>query len=55
MSGICVLYLPIGVGTFHMETASDQFARSAAMLREVLGEEQVICPEGGLLSVVAVS
>lgn len=53
MRGIRVLYLPIGVGTFHMETASDQFARSVAMLREVLAGEQVICPEGGLLSVDA--
>ncbi|MBP3216961.1 MAG: fucose isomerase [Lachnospiraceae bacterium] len=53
MSKVSVLYLPIGVGTFHMETASDQFARSAAMLREVLSGEEVICPEGGLLSTAA--
>ncbi len=44
-------YLPVGVGTFHMETAADQFSRSAALLRSI--DPEVTVPEAPLLSVEA--
>ena len=45
------IYLPIGVGTFHMESARAQFEKSAALLREIDGS--VLCPDDMLLSVDA--
>ena len=43
------LYLPIGVGTFHLESAKVLFDRSAALLRQI--EPDVVCPDEMLLSV----
>ena len=43
-----LLYLPIGVGTFHLESAKEQFERSAALLRQI--EADVVCPDAMLLS-----
>ena len=42
------LYLPIGVGTFHMESAQAQFAKSVACLRQI--DPSVVCPDEMLLS-----
>ena len=42
-------YLPIGVGTFHMESASDQFERSKRVLKEI--SEDIVCPEEMLLDI----
>ena len=47
-SGFTVLYVPIGVGTFHMESARAQFASSAACLRTLA--EDVVCPDDILLT-----
>ena len=44
----CSVYIPVGVGTYHMETARDQFDRSRAMLREA--DPEILCPEEMLLS-----
>ncbi len=46
-----VIYLPIGVGTFHLESAQEQFDRSAALLKELDGG--VICPDRMLLTIDA--
>ena len=43
------IYLPIGVGTFHLESAKTQFDNSAALLRSV--DEAVVCPDEMLLSI----
>ena len=43
------LYLPIGVGTFHMETADDQFERSKRLLKEI--SEDILLPEEKLLDI----
>ena len=45
------IYLPIGVGTFHLESAKEQFDQSAALLREL--DETVLCPDEMLLSLDA--
>ena len=50
MKEIQVAYLPIGTGTFHMETAGEMYRRSREALKDILGAG-LICPEGGLLSV----
>ena len=47
--GIQVVYVPIGVGTYHMETAADLFARSAAALKKI--SDDVVVPEKVLLTV----
>ncbi|MBR4767184.1 MAG: fucose isomerase, partial [Clostridia bacterium] len=44
----CV-YLPIGVGTFHLETAQAEFEKSITMLKSV--DENIIVPAEMLLSV----
>jgi len=46
---IQVVYVPIGVGTYHMETAADQFAKSVATLKSI--SEEVVVPEKVLLTV----
>ena len=46
------VYLPVGVPTFHMESAQDAFERSAALLKSI--DERFVCPEEKLLSVEAV-
>ena len=43
------VYVPVGVPTFHLESARDQFERSVKLLREV--EEGFVCPEEMLLSI----
>ena len=49
MSQFVPVYVPVGVPTFHMESAQDQFERSAALLRSVDGA--FVCPEKMLLGV----
>ncbi len=49
MSKIQVVYVPIGVGTYHMETAADLFSRSVATLKGI--SEDVVVPEKVLLTV----
>lgn len=44
-----VVYIPIGVGTYHMETAKEQFDRSVAVLRSL--SDDVVVPEQVLLTV----
>lgn len=44
-----VAYVPIGVGTFHLESAQDQFDKSVAMLKELT--DACVFPEKMLLSV----
>ncbi len=51
MDPLNLVYLPVGVGTFHMETAADQFARSVWLLKNI--DPQFIVPEAPLLSVEA--
>ncbi len=46
---IQVVYVPIGVGTYHMETAADLFNRSVAKLKEI--SEDVVVPDKVLLTV----
>ena len=41
------VYIPVGVPTYHLETAQDQFERSCAMLRSV--DECFVCPDEMLL------
>ena len=48
-----VAYIPIGVGTYHMESAAEQFALSGAMLSELT--EGLVCPDDILLTVEALS
>lgn len=47
-----VIYVPAGVGTFHMESARDQFERSVKLLKSIY--EDTLCPEDILLTVGAV-
>ena len=44
----CSVYIPVGVPTYHLETAQDQFARSCAMLRSV--DADLVCPDEMLLT-----
>lgn len=44
----CPVYAPVGVPTFHLESAQDQFEKSVRMLRAV--DERFVCPEKMLLS-----
>ncbi len=44
-----VLYVPIGVGTYHMETAQDHFERSKALLSSI--SDACVFPESILLTV----
>ncbi|MBR6040458.1 MAG: fucose isomerase [Clostridia bacterium] len=43
------VYVPVGVGTFHMESAEDAFARSCTALRSL--DERFVCPAEKLLSI----
>ena len=49
MSDFCPLFAPVGVGTFHMETAHTFFRASSEMLREI--EPEILIPEDILLGV----
>ena len=44
----CPVYIPVGVPTFHLESAQDQFDRSVKMLRGVNAD--FVCPDEMLLS-----
>ena len=50
---IRVVYVPIGVGTYHMETAGEAFTSSAGLVRSLSGELSFTAdiPEAPLLSV----
>ena len=48
-----ILYIPIGVGTYHMETANAQFEASVELLKQICPE--ITVPEGLLLSVPEVA
>ncbi len=43
------VYVPVGVPTFHLESAQDQFERSIAALKAA--DESFVCPEKMLLSI----
>ncbi|MBQ9685098.1 MAG: fucose isomerase [Oscillospiraceae bacterium] len=45
------VYVPVGVPTFHLESAQDQFDRSVSMLRSV--DERFVCPDQMLLTLDA--
>lgn len=45
------VYVPVGVPTFHLESAKEQFDSSCAMLRAI--DENVVCPDDMLLSLDA--
>ena len=47
----CPVYIPVGVGTFHLESAKDQFDRSCRMLRTV--DAGFVCPDDMLLTLDA--
>jgi len=47
MSSYQVAYVPIGVPTFHLESANDQFTRSVALLNTLT--DDCICPTSPLL------
>ena len=42
------VYVPVGVPTFHLESAQDQFERSIRVLKNI--DEGFVCPEEMLLS-----
>ena len=48
MKAFTAVYIPVGVPTFHLESAQDQFERSIKLLRSV--EEGFVCPDKMLLS-----
>ena len=43
-----VIYVPAGVGTFHMESAKDRLEKSVGLLKSIY--EDTVCPDGMLLS-----
>ena len=51
MKTFTAVYIPVGVPTFHLESAQDQFDRSVKLLRSV--EESFVCPDKMLLSLDA--
>ena len=51
MNQFTPVYLPVGVGTFHMESARDQFERSIRSLKEI--DASFTVPDEPLLSVEA--
>ena len=44
----CPVYIPVGVPTFHLESAQDQFSRSCNLLKQI--DSRFVCPENMLLS-----
>ena len=44
----CSVYIPVGVPTYHLETAQDQFERSCRMLRSA--DPDIVCPDEMLLT-----
>ncbi|MBR5094034.1 MAG: fucose isomerase [Oscillospiraceae bacterium] len=51
MRAFTPVYVPVGVPTFHLESAGDAFRRSIALLRQV--DAAFVCPEEMLLSIDA--
>ena len=51
MKPFCPVYVPVGVPTFHLESARAAFEASAALLRGL--DERFVCPEEMLLSLDA--
>lgn len=49
MSSFKPVYIPAGVGTFHMESAADSYKRSVEMLKGI--DETFICPDNMILNV----
>ena len=47
MSSFCPVYVPVGVPTFHLESAQAEFEKSCALLRKLDG--RFVCPEEMLL------
>lgn len=47
--GFQTAYIPVGVGTFHLESAQAQFDKSVAMLRSIT--EDCVCPDKMLLTI----
>ncbi len=45
----CPVYIPVGVPTFHLESAQEQFEKSCALLRSL--DAEFVCPEEMLLSI----
>ena len=45
----CPVYVPVGVPTYHLETAQDQFERSCTALKSV--DPDFVCPEEMLLTI----
>ena len=48
MMSFSAAYIPVGVPTFHLESAQDQFDRSVALLKGI--DERFVCPEKMLLT-----
>ena len=44
----CPVYIPVGVPTFHLESAQDQFSRSCSLLKQI--DSRFVCPENMLLT-----
>ncbi len=51
MKAFCPVYVPVGVPTFHLESAQAEFEKSAALLKELDG--RFVCPEEMLLTLDA--
>ena len=48
MKDFSLVYIPVGVPTFHLESAQDQFERSIKLLRSV--DANAVCPDKMLLN-----
>ena len=48
MMSFSAAYIPVGVPTFHLESAQDQFDRSVALLKGI--DERFVCPDKMLLT-----
>ena len=48
MKDFSLVYIPVGVPTFHLESAQDQFERSIKLLRSV--DANAVCPDKMLLT-----
>ena len=51
--GFQIAYVPVGVGTFHLESAQAQFDASVRLLNEL--SDDVVCPDGMLLTIEALT
>ena len=50
MKDFSLVYIPVGVPTFHLESAQDQFERSIKLLRSV--DANAVCPDKMLLNLL---